>query len=183
MLRDSGERVKKIIDDTKPASVGDLVISIDAVLDELLESEDKGVRNRVRHVRGLFRELVHGEEYTVNGDQPVAQEDQQIGTSAHQCPPASGSMWTNMPISGVIASGVFPNPQPLPPNPAYPYAPPSNSFEDDDDYEEEYDEGLEDDETLPAIEEEPEDEFDEREQYAYSEPEKPFKRRWWQSKA
>ena len=128
MLREEGERIKDIIRDIKPSAVGDLAISIDShlrdLIDELSESKDETLRTRAQHIRALTRELHYGEEY--DGAflcEPEAPEGYEFATGVpvkqqtFNFPAVSGVLPPNsfsMPMP-IVASGVV-NPQPIPPS-------------------------------------------------------------------
>ena len=152
MLRDQGEKTKRIIEDTKPASVGDLVLSTHSALQNLIGSlEDQPkLRDRAKHIDALFRELTFGEPY----DMQYAEEPETIEEF-----PSLGTIGGFGVASGVIqVSGALPNPQPLPPL-GVPLPPI----------------------LTPAPIEEPEDIEFEEERAQVDSSRRPFKPKWWQT--
>jgi hypothetical protein len=99
MLIDQGEKTKSIIENTKPASVGDLVLSTHSALQRLIDSleDNPKLRDKAKHINALFRELTFGEPYDMK-----YQEEPEDLLDLNNMTPGSGSYFIlgNTQVSG-----------------------------------------------------------------------------------
>lgn len=170
-LREVGQNSLDAINKLGASDVGDLVLGIGDLIEELYDAPEDKREGKLEHLRGLFREFAHGEEYAFRDErlEPQQPEDPNSVTgimpNVLSFPPVSGAL----PAGYVLASGVYNPPSPsslIPPqtpsrnatmsNPCGELPLKASSFDDDADYEEEEEE---------EIEEEP----------------KEFVKRWWNS--
>ena len=144
-LRDVGKKALDSINNLGASDIGDLVLGIGEIIEELRDTPEDKKQIKLDHLRGLFREFAHGEEYELRDE-----------VLEPQVPLEDVSMSHGGALSGVY-SGVLPPSAPattlFPPQQL---TPPSSqgSFDDDADYddeEEEIEEEKEEEEIKPFV--------------------------------
>ena len=132
-LRDVGKNSLDAINKLGASDVGDLVLGIGDLIEELYDAPEDQREGKLEHLRGLFREFAHGEEYEFRDERLTPQEPEDPyavtpGSTSQPNLPFGGAGYGA--LSGVIASGAFPlsgsfNPSSLfPPQPIVTGLPP-----------------------------------------------------------
>lgn len=109
-LREVGQKVIESINKSRTSDVGDLVLGIGEIIEELREQPEL-YQDKLNHLEGLFRELVYGEEYELRDrSDPDKRGDFNHTLGGFNMPTVSGA-FNNMPIvlSGVIPMQSIPN--------------------------------------------------------------------------
>lgn len=104
-LRDVGQKALDSINNLGASDVGDLVLGIGNIIDELDNNQSEKQQLKIDHLRGLFREFAHGEEYALR-EKPVEPKEEYPGMPSSVSRGAlSGVLNANYPItvSGMIS--------------------------------------------------------------------------------
>ncbi len=98
-LRDVGQKALDSINDLGASDVGDLVLGIGNIIDELDGGESEEQQLKIDHLRGLFREFAHGEEYALR-EKPVEPKEEDAWKPYNSGPGGlSGVLPANFPIT------------------------------------------------------------------------------------
>jgi hypothetical protein len=115
-LREVGQNSLGAINKLGASDVGDLVLGIGNLIEELHDTPEDKRADKLEHLRGLFREFAHGEEYEFRDErlEPAEPDDPYMvtpGSSQQPLPfPAISGMFSG--TIGPIASDVC-SPQPM----------------------------------------------------------------------
>lgn len=140
-LRDVGQNSLDAINKLGASDVGDLVLGIGDLIEELYDTPEDKREGKLEHLRGLFREFAHGEEYEYRDERLEPQQPEDPSSMTGMLPNHSpfGATQFPSPLSGTIASGAVSGSYSLsntPPSILPPPLPKPSFFDDDADYDE-----------------------------------------------
>lgn len=144
-LREVGKKALDSINNLGASDIGDLVLGIGEIIEELRDTPEDKRKLKLDHLKGLFREFAHGEEYELRDEvlEPQVPQDDGMVMRGSVVPPLSGMVSGMLPKSAYPnLNAIYPPQQPISPI-VYSYKTSSSSqgsFDDDADYDDEEEE-------------------------------------------
>ena len=124
-LREVGQNSLDAINKLGASDVGDLVLGIGNLIEELHDTPEDKREGKLEHLRGLFREFAHGEEYEYRDERLEPRQPEDPNNVTGMLPPVNPNAlfggqnpiasWSDIAVSGLGAiSGVYSLPRPIP---------------------------------------------------------------------
>lgn len=149
-LRDVGKKALDSINNLGASDIGDLVLGIGEIIEELRDTPEDKKQIKLDHLRGLFREFAHGEEYELRDEVLEPQVPLEDVSMSHGG--ALSGVYSGVLPPSAPATTLFPSQQLTQPALHASLMPPSSqgSFDDDADYDDEEEEEEEIKPFVPA---------------------------------